>query len=401
MPQENTGKAGELLLAPATNLLAPLSSPIQVFIDSLVDRYQETNQDVTKLIPAGRDLAGRDLTLFDAWLSEAHRYFRNAAQKDISLTYASEWILDNYYIIRRALQQIHEDLPRGFYIKLPRLARGPLKDFPRIFAIAEEILTYQHVLLNPIDIQTILIQFQNRVPLTMGELWALPIFLRYSLIETLAHTLVHVIHPTNPPNLPPPSAQLIKNAAAGSVSTTPGVENTTPAASVSSEIVANIILSLRTVSEQDWNDFFENVSCTEQLLREDPAGIYPQMDFKTRDMYRKEIEKLSFAVSISEDRLAEMILDLVRRELGDTQREEKRLPSNQEHPSTHIGWYLLGQGRSELENLTGYRPRAKTRLLAWGRRHAGPIYLGSILLATIVLDGSGPRLRDILFIPPG
>ena len=53
-------------------------------------------------------------------------------------------------------------------------------------------------LFNPIDLETILIQLQDQVPLTMGELWALPIFLRYSCIETLAHELERVIHPQVP-----------------------------------------------------------------------------------------------------------------------------------------------------------------------------------------------------------
>ena len=39
------------------------------------------------------------------------------------------------------------------------------------------------------------------------------------------------------------------------------------------------------------------------MLRKDPAGIYPLMDFKTRDLYRKEIESLSFASGQEENEL--------------------------------------------------------------------------------------------------
>ena len=164
------------------------------------------------------------------------------------LTYASEWVLDNYYIIRQALQQIEEDLPVSFYKQLPRLSSGPLKDFPRIYAIARTVLSYQHLLLDPVDLQTILIQFQERVSLTMGELWALPIFLRYGLIEFLAHVLISTIRPTNPPDLPaefplPPGASdpIGDGEAAGG-------------ASANNDGIANIILSLRTISEQNWSN---------------------------------------------------------------------------------------------------------------------------------------------------
>ena len=149
-----------------------------------------------------RDLPGSNLRLYESWLAEAHHTFREASHQVVSLTYASEWVLDNYYIIRQALQQIEEDLPAGYYRQLPKLTSGPLKDYPRIYAIAQAVLSYQHLLLDPIELQTILIQLQDRVSLTMGELWAIPIFLRYGLVEFLSHALVLAIRPSNPPNLP-------------------------------------------------------------------------------------------------------------------------------------------------------------------------------------------------------
>ena len=246
-----------------------------------------------------------------SWLAEAHRYFREASHQEVALSYASEWVLDNYYIIRQALLQIKEDLPSGFYNQLPRLSSGPLKDFPRIYAIARTVLSFQHLLLDPIDLQTILIQFQERVPMTMGELWALPIFLRYGLIEFLAHALVAIIHPPNLPNLPSPIPSILMNGdllLAGDTGTGDDTDNNS---------VANIILSLRTISEHNWSDFFESVSCLERTLRDDPAGMYSKMDFKTRDLYRKEIEALSFATGIGESELAEIVINLARSNVSD------------------------------------------------------------------------------------
>ena len=174
------------------------------------------------------------------------------------------------------------------------------------------MLSYQHLLLDPIDLQTILIQFQERVPLTMGELWALPIFLRYGLIEFLAHRACIgdssiQTRPICPPLLPqlPATGDIFYHGRL------PAGE------AANNDSVANIILSLRTISEQNWSDFFESVSCLERTLREDPAGIYPQMDFKTRDLYRKEIETLSFATGRDENELAEITLDLARSTVSD------------------------------------------------------------------------------------
>jgi len=44
-------------------------------------------------------------------LEKAYVYFRDSSQRDLTLTLGSEWVLDNYYIIRQALLQIDEDLP--------------------------------------------------------------------------------------------------------------------------------------------------------------------------------------------------------------------------------------------------------------------------------------------------
>ena len=357
--------------------------------------------------------------MYESWLAEAHRYFREASQQKVPLTYASEWVLDNYYIIRQALQQIEEDLPFSFYEELPRLTNEPLKDFPRIYAIARAVLSYQHLLLEPVDLQTILIQFQERVPLTMGELWALPTFLRYGLIEFLAHELVTTIHPANPPELPAEFPQI------------PGISNpfsprdTAAGSSEDNEGVANIILSLRSISEQDWSNFFESVSRLEQTLRKDPAGIYCLMDFKTRDIYRKEIEKLSMATGRDENELAEIVLELARSSKKDffvpspetseiiqtpispISPGSDKSPANQDYPestdsNTHVGEFLLGKSRPVLEKQIGYKLDLITTFKRWVFHHASGFYLFCVLLLTtlillfILLEIPGSNPQGIL-----
>ena len=325
--------------------------------------------------------------MYEDWLAKAHTYFREASNRDLTLTLASEWVLDNYYIIRQALLQINEDLPPGFYKQLPKLADGPLKGLPRIYAIGRAVLSFQNYLLNLIDLQAILIQVQEHVPLTMGELWALPIFLRYSLIETLAHALEWIIHPQPFPDLPVFPPQL---AGTGN----PFSENQTSTGdTLASGVVANIILSLRTISEQNWNDFFESVSSLERTLREDPAGIYPLMDFKTRDLYRKEIESLSFASGQEENELAKITLDLARESSIGKPDSAGIFPGSDGNgspltdPLPHLGEYLLGKSRIRLEQKIGYHPDVKTALKRWGSQHASALYLGSIFFLSLLILG--------------
>ena len=44
--------------------------------------------------------------------------------------------MDNFFIVEEQLREIRDDLPSGFYRKLPKLAAGHLKGFPRVFGVA-------------------------------------------------------------------------------------------------------------------------------------------------------------------------------------------------------------------------------------------------------------------------
>ena len=55
--------------------------------------------------------------------------------------------------------------------------------------------------------------------------------------------------------------------------------------------IGNSIGSLRFLGAVDWREFVESLSVVEQVLREDPAGVYAAMDFATRDRYRHVVER--------------------------------------------------------------------------------------------------------------
>ena len=74
-----------------------------------------------------------------AVLDEAHQYFSERSDK-VSLSYAGEWILDNYYVVYQSLRQIREDLTQRYYRELPVLAEGRLAGYPRIYALSRELV---------------------------------------------------------------------------------------------------------------------------------------------------------------------------------------------------------------------------------------------------------------------
>ena len=109
--------------------------------------------------------------------------------------------------------------------------------------------------------------------------------------------------------------------------------------------VANCITSLRTIARLDWKDFVESQSTTERILREDLSGHYAQMLFGTRDHYRHVVEHIAKRTKKPEEEVANVALGLTVQ--GHGQGDE---------PRSHVGFYLIDDGRRELEEATGYKP---------------------------------------------
>jgi hypothetical protein len=150
------------------------------------------------------------------------------------------------------------------------------------------------------------------------------------------------------------------------------------------------------------------------------------LDFKTCDLYHKEIEALSFATGRDENELAEITLNLARPTVSDRPAvlQEGAAPDSTavmgippgpdgrasflDDPVltrhvAHVGEYLLGKGWAALEQRIGYQPGVKTALKRWGFLHASAFYLSSILLLTILILMSlslAARLPELLRVVP-
>jgi len=303
----------------------------------------------------------------ESLLRDAYRHFAGASQVQLALSYAAEWILDNFYVVERALRQVREDMPEGFYYQLPKLAASPLEGYPRIYALAREIIGYCEAHLNLDQVARFVQAYQSVAPLTMGELWALPTMLRLGVLETLTGAVSRVTG-KNENSLDD----------AGALPLPDGLEGETA--------VSNCILSLRALATQDWNVFFENVSLVERLLRRDPVDIYAHMDFETRNRYRSVIEELALATGRDEEDVAREAVGLAQAELGAT---GDAGPSLLQVPrAAHVGFYLLDEGRARLESCLDYRPSWRVRLSRWLLAHPALVYMGStFLLSLLVLLG--------------
>ena len=114
--------------------------------------------------------------------------------------------------------------------------------------------------------------------------------------------------------------------------------------------------ALRLLDAIDWKLFFESTNHVESILRGDPAEVYPRMDFETCDAYRKVVEALAWGSDKTEQDVAELAIALARA----TPSDERR---------SHVGHYLIGEGRRALEQQLDYRAagleRARRAVTGW------------------------------------
>ncbi|MDY0020242.1 MAG: cellobiose phosphorylase, partial [Anaerolineae bacterium] len=288
----------------------------------------------------------------EALLTHAYQTFLQGSEEEVARSYAAEWLLDNFYIVQQALRQIREGLPVGYYRKLPKLDIEPLR-YPRIYGIAREIVQNATT---PIDIQKVrrfIRAYQRAAPLTMGELWALPLMLRLAALGVLGQALAHLT---------------------GSKAPVPA--RITPPPDLREEtLVANSIISLHTLANQDWKAFFESVSQVEEILRTDPAQVYAHMDFKTRDRYRGAVEALALQTGKDEVQVAREAIALAR----SVPRKKQTDSSNR---AGHVGFYLVDAGRTLLETRLGYHVPFTEKVLRQLRSHPTLMYIGSALALT-------------------
>src|SRR5581483_2251701 len=336
---------------------------------------------------------------------------------------AAEWLVDNFHIVDEQVREIREDLPRGYYRELPKLANGPFKDYPRIYAFCVELIAHTDSHLDTETLRRFIDAYQKITPLSIGELWAVPISLRIALVENLRRLTTRITSSRGEreeadkladrmlesarrsedlvsllprwrkkpgrafvvqliqrlrdqdPAVMPVMEWLDKQLVKQGLSLEKIVHEEHHRQAAAQVTVGNIITSMRLLSTLDWKEFFEKVSRIDPELAKDPAAIYARMDFATRDRYRHVIERVSKGAKKSELEVARAALQLA----------EATRASGEDSTHSHVGYFLVGNGVAQLENEVGYSPRVGEKILRTIERHASLTYLGTIALLTALI----------------
>src|SRR5256885_10979387 len=106
---------------------------------------------------------------------------------------AAEWLVDNFHIVEEQVREIREDLPKSYYHELPKLVEGNFKNYPRIYALSVALIAHTDSHLDTETLRRFINTYQNISPLSIGELWAVPISLRLALVENLRRLATRIV----------------------------------------------------------------------------------------------------------------------------------------------------------------------------------------------------------------
>lgn len=320
------------------------------------------------------------------YILEVYKKLNSDASKQIPLCPASEWVLDNFYIIEEQYKELKLNVSRSNSLgRLNILNTGTLRGYPRIFALSLELISHTDGRIDKNQLIEFIDAYQGVNLLSTAEIWSLSIMIRLSIMEKIRYVCEKLqstqlewerLYQQHTDSMLKTQEQLESYVHDMKVLNSSYIEhmlnilkkedfNSEELLSiVSSKLtefdtnieqvvkmehqeqaglqitMGNCITSLRVVNSLDWEELFENMSILEKILKTDPAGVYPDQDFESRDFYRHRIELLAKKYNISETKIARCIMNCCH----------KAIANNEEFKNTHIGYYILGDGQYELKN---------------------------------------------------
>ncbi len=291
-------------------------------------------------------------------------------------------------------------------------------EVPRVYDLARVLIDGTDARIDRDNIHNFLQAYQSVTPLTIGELWAVPLMLRLRLIELLRVLAVTVDQRQtereiadfwanrlltsarrDPDQLHAFTAELVREVPFPtphfaeqlvghlydeetalapvrewlerrlemSLVEASAFERTNQTREQVS--LGSAIASLRGLGRLDYPELFESVSRVDAVLFSDHAGVYPNMDFATRDRYRHAIEEVARRSKDTEATEISVALKVV--EMADAAPDVQDV-------SAHIGYYLIDKGLPILEAQANSNPRPRILFQRWTERHGTGLYVGAI-----------------------
>src|SRR5215471_7960676 len=306
-----------------------------------------------------------DLALHEAQTSGAIQYLQRRQSSGAFLE--GEWraltantkVIEEAFAESRAALRLTDELP-----VLAGVNEGQL----RVRLLAERFLEAAEYVFERQELVAFLAALQEEAELTNAEIAALKGFLSQVLLEQVAGHARKLVMPG-------------RNSSASREEALPGLRVT--------------LSSLKSLGLTDWDELFVETSLCEQALSQDPANAFSGMDKASKSDYRSAVAQLARECGESEAEVARRAVKLARTSNGNNTRANER--------RSHIGFYLIGEGRPLLEDALGIRHSMFTRIGRFLKRWPDGLYVVGIELLMIgllsaVVMGAEVRVPTFLVV---
>ncbi len=332
-------------------------------------------------------------------IKTVYKMLNDNLKQEITIHPAGEWLLDNFYIIEEIVKVIKKELTQKKYQNFVGIKSGKYEGYARIYVLASEIVAYTDNKINREELEEYLVAYQKAKYLSMEEVWNIGIFLQIAIIENIREICEkiyssqiqkikakNIIEKTlEKEQVNTKESNIIKKEVNKKIKLNE-IDNSRYAyieymsytlkkygkkaysyqktleeiisrtgitvqeaikrehidIAVRKVSIGNGILSLKAIQRMNFSEIFEKVNGIEELLRQDPAGVYEKMDYKTKEYYRNQIKEIGYETKISEIYITQKLL-----ELANDYEEGSR--------KSHVGYYLIDKGIKDLYKKLGYK----------------------------------------------
>jgi hypothetical protein len=256
-------------------------------------------------------------------------------------------LLESTRMLESAL--IAGDDTAATFASLPHVRVDGNKQLPRVVNLSEGYLAAAKGIWSPESLSTFVSQAQQRDALLLEEITVLPQALKLAQLEYILDRAEEAFRAGE---LPP----------------------------IEQSPFSAILHSMRRLNQFEWRTVLEPLIAFDAILRQDPCGVFAQMEDETRHIYHMRVAELARHADASEVETAQVALKLAR-EAAHIHDPDPRHASR----TIHIGYYLFAEGLPLLIQRIGYYGPPIERVRNFLRRWKEDFYILGIFTLSCLL----------------